>query len=146
MRQELKKGVQHERSFFGRSDVLTWDNQDRSTVDSVSLAAAASLSLRSLRIAVNECSVEDNCCSVGTRVELERKGINPQELLMAPKPDNSPRIIVPRIISRDNALVITSWEARPSGRGICIIAKSNNMTGIKLIATRMPRSFVRPEF
>ena len=41
------------------------------------------------------------------------------ELLIAPNPDRRPRIIVPRTMSRDNAIVVASNEARAAGKGIC---------------------------
>jgi len=50
-------------------------------------------------------------------------GRNRHELLIAPKPDKRPRIIVPRTISRDNAIVVVSDEAEAAGRGICDNAK-----------------------
>ena len=50
-------------------------------------------------------------------------GKNRHELLITPKPDKRPRIIVPRTMSLDNAMVVISDEAKPAGKGICENAK-----------------------
>lgn len=50
-------------------------------------------------------------------------GKNRHELLIAPKPDKRPRMIVPRTMSRDNAIVVTSDEVKAAGKGICDNAK-----------------------
>jgi hypothetical protein len=90
-------------------------------------------------MAANEYSADDICWSVGAGLELARKGINPQELLMAPNPDKRPRMMVPNMRRRDNALVMISGGVKPCGRGICAIANSKSMTGIKLITMRTPK-------
>ena len=72
-------------------------------------------------------------------LELARKGINPQELLTAPNPDRTPRIMVPKMRRRDNALVMISGGVKPFGKGIWAIANSKSITGIKLIIMRTPR-------
>ena len=53
----------------------------------------------------------------------EMNGKNRHELLITPKPDKRPRIIVPRTMSLDNAMVVISDEAKPAGKGICENAK-----------------------
>ena len=46
------------------------------------------------------------------------KGKNRHELLITPKPDRRPRIIVPRTMSLDNAIVVVSDEAKAAGKGM----------------------------
>lgn len=139
--------------------ILNKRNRERTGVF-LFLAAVARLSWRSLRMAANEYSVEDICWSVGiglvrdqvmnsvtqsvTYFEAERNGMNPQALLIAPNPDKTPRTIVPRIISRDSALVKTSWDVKPAGSGIWARVNRNTTTGIKLINMRMPKNRPRP--
>lgn len=50
-------------------------------------------------------------------------GKNRHELLITPKPERRPRIIVPRTMSLDNAIVVVSDEAKAAGKGICDNAK-----------------------
>jgi hypothetical protein len=50
-------------------------------------------------------------------------GKNRHKLLITPKPDKRPRIIVPRTMSLDNTIVVVSDEDNAAGRGICENAK-----------------------
>jgi hypothetical protein len=50
-------------------------------------------------------------------------GKNRHELLITPKPDKKPKIIVSRTMSLDIAIVVVSDEAKATGRGICENAK-----------------------
>ena len=45
-------------------------------------------------------------------------GKNRHELLITPKPERRPRIIVPRTMSLDNAIVVVSDEANAAGKGM----------------------------
>ena len=45
-------------------------------------------------------------------------GKNRHELLITPKPDKRPRMIAPRTMSLDNAIVVVSDEAKAAGKGI----------------------------
>ena len=77
--------------------------------------------------------------SEGTPWKREPNGINCQELLIAPKPDKSPRTIVPITISRERAAVAVSEGSSASGMGIYDSVKRYNITGIRLKIARGPK-------
>ena len=77
--------------------------------------------------------------SEGTPWEREPKGRNCQELLIAPKPDKSPRTIVPITMSRERAAVAVSEGSSASGMGIYESAKRYNVTGMRLKIARGPK-------
>lgn len=68
-------------------------------------------------------------------------GIKAQELLIAPKPESKPRMIVPSTIRRDNAAVKVSEDERAGGSGILESANKYRPTGIMLRHIRGPMTF-----
>ena len=61
----------------------------------------------------------------GKRINTLRVSKNgPKPTSSVQNPDKRPRIIVPRTMSLDNAIVVISDEAKPAGKGICDNAKS----------------------
>jgi len=98
-------------------------------------AASANLCLISfLTLFKAYCAVSISCSdgvALGYRMWVSRRhipvdisyiwflvGRNPHELLIAPKPDNNPRIMVPRTISRERYAVNVSEVSKDVGTGM----------------------------
>lgn len=67
----------------------------------------------------------------------ENSGKNAHALLMAPKPDSKPRIMVPKTIRRDRAAVIKSEDDSAAGRGMYERPNRYSRTGKRLSITRL---------